>query len=225
MAYNYKTELGRYRKYYQSLEPLIKKTSSRAYTSVIFTFLAISLFGWYAVLPTIQTILYLKREIADNTIISKQMEDKIAALIDAQAYYQQVEPVLPDVDQALPANPDAIPFIVQLRNLASVSGVLLSSVQPSSVPLLGQNAHNTPPTNSPLVSSKQQTFDVSIAVQGPFANVSSYLNGILNMRRAVTIDGLTLTPIRTSETGTPSANLTQDMLQLALRLKTYYLVE
>lgn len=226
MAYDYRTELGRYRKYYQSLEPILKKASSRTYTSVIFSFLAVSLFGWYAVRPTIQTILYLRREIADNIVISKQMEDKISALIEAQAYYQEVEPILPYVDQALPANPDAVPVVIQLRNLASVSGVLLTSLQPAATPLLGQDPAKSQKTiTSPLVSSKQQTYDLTVSVQGPFENIRSYLSGIINMRRVVTITGMTMSPVRGEQSGSPSATLSNDAIQLALRLKTYYLVE
>ena len=226
MAYNYKTELGRYRRYYQALEPILKTTSSRMYTSVIFSFLAVSLFGWYAIRPTIQTILYLKREITDNTLINKQMEDKISALIETQAYYQQIEPLLPDVDQALPPNPDAIPVVIQLRNLASISGVLLTSLQPASTPLLGQNPskNNNAPVSS-IVSSKQQSYDLSVSIQGSFKNIRSYLSGIINMRRVTTITGMTLSPVVGEQSGSPSATLSDNILQLTLQLKTYYLVD
>lgn len=153
------------------------------------------------------------------------MEDKISALIEAQAYYQQVEPVLSNVDQALPADPNAVPLMVQLRNLASASGALLTSLQPSSAPLLGQATHSaTTPTTS-VISSKQQTFDITVGVEGPYINVRSYLAGIIDMRRIVTIDGITITPVKAAETGTSSAALAPDMLQLVLRLKTYYLVQ
>jgi len=226
MATNYKSELGRYRRYYQSLEPILKKPSSRRYTSVIFSFLAVSLFGWYAIRPTIQTILYLKREITDNTLISKQMEDKISALIEAQAYYQEVEPVLPFVDQALPPNPDAIPVVIQLRNLASASGVLVTAIQPASTALLGQDpAKSQKEPASPLVSSKQQTYDLTVSVQGPFENVRSYINGILDMRRVVSITGMVMSPVRGEQSGSPSASLSAGGILLALQLKTFYLIE
>jgi len=196
------------------------------YTSVIFSFLAVSLFGWYAIRPTIQTILYLKREITDNTLINKQMEDKISALIETQAYYQQIEPLLPDVDQALPPNPDAIPVVIQLRNLASISGVLLTSLQPASTPLLGQNPskNNNAPVSS-IVSSKQQSYDLSVSIQGSFKNIRSYLSGIINMRRVTTITGMTLSPVVGEQSGSPSATLSDNILQLTLQLKTYYLVD
>ena len=119
MALNYKNELQKYHKYYKALEPKLNKPTSKAYTTIVFSFLVVSLFGWYAIRPTIQTIIYLQREIRDKTELSKKMEDKISALIEAQAYYQEIEPLLPVIDQALPSKPDAIPVLIQLRNLAS----------------------------------------------------------------------------------------------------------
>jgi Tfp pilus assembly protein PilO len=225
MPYNYKTELGRYRKYYQSLEPVLKRKSSRMYTSVIFSFLAVSLFSWYAVRPTIQTILRLRREIQDNIVINKQMEDKISALIEAQAFYQEIQPFLPAVNQALPPDPDAVPLVIQLRNLASASGVLIMSLQPAATPLLGSTTDETTTPKTPVVNTKQQAYDISVSVQGPYTNVLSYLQGLLTMRRIVTITGVAVTPVEKIKTASSSATAVTNALQLAIRLKSYYLVE
>lgn len=228
MAFNYKTEFQRYRKYYHSLEPLLGKPKSRAYTTIIFSFLTISLFGWYAIRPTIQTILFLQREIRDKTEINKKMEDKIAALIEAQAYYQEVEPLLPLVDQALPAIPDAVPLIMQLRNLASLSGTLITAVQLPTVPLTSQE--QGPGAGKPVVkpagtASKQQLYDLSIVVRGAYSNIHTFLIGITTLRRIVSIDGFTVIPSHTDLVGSASAIPTGRLLQLALKLKAYYLVE
>lgn len=226
MAFNYKTDLNRYRRYFQSIEPILHKPRSRAYTTVIFSFLTVSLFGWYAIRPTIQTIFFLQREVADKTEINKKMEDKITALIEVQALYQEVEPLLPAVDQSLPNLPDAIPLVIQLKNLASASGTLLTSVQVPTVPLLGVEA--TPSggkTSAGTAAGKQQTFDVSLSVRGPYQAIRAYLEGVLNMRRIATVEAMTVVPIRTEAASSQSATPSSRMLQLALKLKAYYLVE
>ena len=229
MPYNYKTELQRYRKYYQSLEPVFKRPASRAYTAVIFSFLAVSLFGWYAIRPTIQTILFLRREISDKVEINRKMEDKIAALIEAQVYYQEIETLIPIIDDALPIQPDAVPLMIQLRNLASGSGVLIDTIQIPSVPLLGQDA--LPATKSAQMpsqvkgTSKQLIYDFSLAVQGPYSSVRSYLEGILVMRRLVTLKGFSIVPTKTDISASQSATPSARLLRLALRLQSYYLIE
>jgi Tfp pilus assembly protein PilO len=223
MPYNYKTELQRYRRYYQSLEPVFRKSTSRAYTAIIFSFLAVSLFGWYAVRPTVQTILYLRREITDKTDVNRQMEEKIAALIEAQSLYQEIEPLLPAVEQALPSQPDAIPVVLQLRNLASRSGVFISTIQLPPVPLLGQDpAKASKKTIVP--AAKQVPYDFTIAVQGTYPMIRSYLDGVVNMRRVVVIDGVTITPYRLESVSSQSAAvLSGKLLQLSLKLRTFYL--
>lgn len=221
MPYNYKTELERYRRYYRSLEPIFRHPKAQTYTMVIFSFLTVSLFGLYAIRPTVQTILYLKREIRDKTEISKKMDDKIASLIEAQATYQDVAPLLPFIDQALPVNPDAITLVVQFRNLANVSGATLTSIQLASVPLLGIDAT----ASATKTASNQKTFDFSISIQGPFEALNTFLQGIYDMRRIVSIEGLAVEPIQNSNSASDSAQLTSRQLQLTLKTTSYYMAQ
>ena len=218
MPYNYKTEFQKYRRYYQSLEPLLVKPRSKVYTTIIFSFLAVSLFGWYAIRPTLQTILILKREISDKTEVNKKMEDKITSLIEAQSYYQEVEPAIPAVNQALPPIPDAVPLLIQLRNLASMSGTLITAVQLPTVPISGQEI------NSNNKGSKQQVFDLSVAVRGTYQSIRAFLEGVTKMRRVVTIEGISIVPVRPESVGTASATLNVQLLQIALKFKAYYVI-
>ena len=224
MPYNYKTELQKYRKYYQSLEPAFTKPSSRAYTTVIFSFLVVSLFGWYAIRPTIQTILYLRREIADKTELNKEMEDKIAALIEAQAFYQEIEPLVPLVDQALPPQPDAVPLVIQLQNLASASGIAIKGLQLPTVPLIAQNIDST---GKPVTKSQEPVVVFTLLLQGTYDTLHTFLTGIETMRRIVSIDSITITRIQqatiiSSQSATLQGN---NILQLALQLRTFYLTQ
>lgn len=220
MAYNYKTELGKYRRYYQSLEPVLLKTKNQTYTTIVFSFLTVSLFGWYAIRPTVQTILYLKREISDKTELSKKMEEKITNLIYAQSAYEQLEPFLPNVEQALPPDPNAIPLIVQFRNLARENDVALSGVQLPATPLIGKEA-----TRSSDKTGGQQAFDFTISVIGDYPSLQNFLEGMRTMRRVVTIEGMSISQMRLAKaTGSESAETESRLLQLTLKLKSYFLI-
>lgn len=227
MPYNYKTELARYRRYYQSIEPLLAKPKAQNYTTVVFSFLAVSLFGWYAIRPTIQTILTLRREIQDKTEISQKMEDKINALIQAQATYSEVEAAIPTLNEALPANPDAIPLVVQLRNLARLANVNLSSVQLPAVPLVAKEA--TPSgtkSKTPAKSDKQQPFEVTAAVTGDYEGILKFLVGLRQMRRIVSIGSIYVVPhTRFDVSASDSATITAQELQLTIQMTSYYLME
>jgi len=220
MPYNYKTELERYRRYYQSLEPILSTQKNQTYTTIIFSFLTVSLFGWYAIRPTIQTILFLKREIKDKTELSKKMEEKITGLILAQAAYEQLESFIPNLDDALPPNPEAIPLVLQLRNLANESDAMLSGVQLPTTPLLARDA-----SKSADKSNAQQVFDFTLSIQGDYSSIQRFLEGLRAMRRILTIESVSVQPMReTRSSSSDSAQISSRQLQLTMRLKSYYLI-
>ena len=207
-----KSTFTQYRRFYQAITPIVNRPYTRTYTTVIFSILAISLFGWYAIRPTVQTILFLRREIADKTTVNQKMEEKITALIEAQAAYEEIEPRLPLVSEALPEIPEAIDIVTQLRNLAVTSGASISAIQTSSVPLLGAEAT---PSSKITTTQKQAEFPVVTVISGPYQTVKSFLDGLTGMRRLVTIEGMEIAPVK-GEVGS-------NALRLVVRLNTYYL--
>ncbi len=223
--FQYKNEYERYKRYYQSLQPVLDKPANRAYTAIIFSFLAISLFGWYAIRPTMQTIFTLQREIKDKTDIDKKMEDKISALIEAQAAYQEIETNIPIIAEALPPIPDPARAVAQIRNLAHESNVAFNSVI---VPPLALDNDPGPTKQKIVTNNKLADFVVTVSVIGAYADIKNFLEGIMDLRRIVQIDSMTFTPRRESSTTTasPSATLaapTSSQVQLDLKLKLFYL--
>jgi Tfp pilus assembly protein PilO len=204
-----------FHRYYQKLQPMMKKPKMRASTTAVFSFLAISLFAWYAIRPTAQTIIHLRREIADKTVLNEQMENKITALIEAQATFQEIEDRLPVIRQALPNNPDAIILARQLSNLAAYSGASISAIQIPSLPVLGREA--TP--GAKLAQTKPlEDFPVSMVLTGQYASLKTFMDGLLKMRRIASVDTISL------KLGLSKLVLV-DQLQLSLKLTSYYSTE
>lgn len=207
----------RYRRYYQTIIELQKKPNTHAYMTVAFTFLAISLFGWYAIKPTLQTILFLRKEIADKTEVNQKMEEKIAALIDAQESFAQAEPLLPLIAGALPPTPDAVNLIGQLRNLADSSQASLSTMLISDVSVTGDSA--TASAQKSSGGGKTEEISLSLTATGPFPALQSFLSGIIDMRRIVTVDSVTISPNVTRA----QQEVSTSPLQLVAKLRSYYL--
>lgn len=222
-TFNYKERYERYKKYYLSLEPILNKPSNQAYTTVIFSFLVVSLFGWYAIRPTMQTIFTLRREISDRTSIDKQMEDKISALIEAQAAYETIQQDLPVLSEALPLNPEPIRAVVQLRGLASDSGVAIVGLSVPPVELQKEPVKSSlPPTG------KVNSIPISLSVNGSYIDIKNFLLGIGNLRRITQITGITFAPKRvSSEVSTESATQvsTGTRVQVDLKLNVFYATE
>lgn len=209
--------LERYRRYYQTVEEFQKKPHTHAYMIVAFTFLTISLFGWYAVRPTLQTILYLRREIKDKTEVNKKMDDKIRALIEAQATYSDIEQSIPLVAQALPPDPDAMSLLSQLRNLALISAASISSLRVSEIPASGQTA--SPSGQKRTASSGPIEFSLTITLTGVYEQLISFLSGMIDMRRIVAVDAVAISP------DINQRNEKSGPLQLVLKVRSYFLPE
>lgn len=206
-----------YRKYYHSLEPLLAKPKTRMYSTVIFIFLVIALFGWYAVKPTVQTILYLRKEIIDKHTVNKKMDEKIAALIEAQAILESVGNRVSYIDDATPQNPNAIDVVRQLHDLATTAGASISAIQVSSVPVIPSATASA----SQAYTVKQTAFSVSMSIEGNYMMLSLFLKNLMSMRRILTIESVVFTPNKKQMTAVP----TSPSIQLVLKMNTYYMTQ
>lgn len=222
MPFNYKTELHRYKRYYQSLERVAVKPQTRAYTTAIFSFLAISLFGWYAIRPTIQTILYLQKEIEDNKLVNFQMEEKIGKLIEAHATYQRVEDDIPYLAQAIPSAPEALTALGQIRNIALIHGASISAITSSAAPLLSheQTAPNKAAVSKAISNRKIKSVQLSVAVVGTYEMLQNIIEDIVTLRRIITIDSLNFTPSRENEQQLVFGSIP---LKLVMKLNAHYI--
>lgn len=202
----------RFRRFYQQLTPTLKKPKAQASTAAVFSFLAISLFAWYAVRPTAQTIIYLRREIEDKTKLNTQMEEKITALIEAQTTYETIQNRLSLVQEALPYNPDAVILARQLYHIATISQASISAIQVPSLPLITQEAS----AGAKLAQAKSVVgeFPVTIVLAGGYPNLKSFLYGLLTLRRLTSIDSITIKQAGRSLSG--------DVLQLSVRIRGYF---
>ena len=214
-----------FRKYYKPLEPILQKPKNRVYTATVLSFLTVSLFVWYAIRPTVQTILSLRREIRDSTQVNEQMETKIAALVEAQASYQEIIPRLGLLKEAVPETPDMVELLVQLRDLARAVDATVSGASVVSIPLtvdknkviapVPEPVPSTSPSSQPA-AQKHTTNGLTITVEGPYESVKQFIQGIYSLRRIATITDMSLIP-HTSELGTVRGQ----SLTMTLKLNAY----
>lgn len=206
----------RFRRYYQNIAPTLKKPKMRATTTAVFSFLAVSLFLWYAVRPTAQTIIYLQRQIADKTVLNQQMESKITSLIEVQATFENISDKLVLLDTALPINPKATNLARELRNIADISQASLSAMQITSVPVVAKEA--TPGANLAAAPKGVQWFIINIVTTGTYTQLKTFLTTLLQLQRIVTIDQISLKSARTLKSDVNS-------IEMTLRLKSYYTLQ
>ncbi|OGG01362.1 hypothetical protein A2Z33_02325 [Candidatus Gottesmanbacteria bacterium RBG_16_52_11] len=204
----------KFRRYYRSIEPVFDRPRTRVYTAIIFSFLAISLFGWYAIRPTIQTILHLQREIEDKSKLNAQMEQKIADLIEVQSAYELAKPLLYLVTEAVPVNSEPLNAVTQVRNLVATTEATMSSIQVAAVPLVSSPSAKPRQT----AAEDKNEFPATAMLSGNYESIEQFLKGILTMRRIISIQHISLHPDEQSsdqtDTGIP--------VQLTVQMRAYY---
>jgi len=208
-----------YRKYYTRLQPYFQKPKTRSYTTVIFFFLVLSLFGWYAIRPTIQTILYLQREIKDKKELNLQMDEKINALIQAQAAYEGALPAIPLIAEALPPNPQALSLVSSIKSITDNMSSSISALQISEVPI-GEKA-STESGKPTATVGKTNEFALTLSLTGSFQSLSSFVKELLSIKRIVRINTMNFAPLEI-KTSTKSASISP-RLKLSLTAASFYL--
>lgn len=207
--------LDQYKKYVQSVEPVLQNQETKNYSTVIFFFLVLSVFGWYAIRPTIQTILYLNREIKDKTEVNKKMDAKIDALIEANAFIETNQERLMLLDEAIPHSPDVLPLIMRIQRIAQESNASISALQIANVDLATPSAVQAKGKAS---TPTLPTYPFTLTIDGAFPQLSQFLSELINIRRTITLDAISIVPMRSSESTTSSS---VNSLKISLRMSTY----
>lgn len=211
-------------RYYQSLTQFVKRPKITIYTGAIFSLLAVSLFGWYAIRPTLQTILFLRREIVDNTLVSRQMEEKISKLIEASSVYQTIKPRLPLLTQALPDDPVPVTVLAQLKLLATDAGATVSAITVAPVPLSANQEKSAPGKGKQVTRlrapKKVADTTVTMVAGGTYDTLKTVLSRIIAQRRILSVDTITITPDKTPTGGGSTGDV---KLRMVVKLHVHYL--
>jgi len=207
---------NQYKKYSQSVMPFIENQKTKSYSTVIFFFLVLSMFSWYAIRPTVQTILYLQREIKDKTEVNKKMDEKIAALIEANSAYENAQTLLPALSETIPSTPEALDLVSQMQRLGGEKNVTISSLQMNNVPLTTASVSGVSKTNQ-----SQTELPILFTIEGLYPSTVEFLKELITMRRLVTIQSIILSPARQITSSSPDP-AKSSMIKVLVNLLGYY---
>src|SRR5258708_6631009 len=171
---------ARYREYLKLL-PHIKKENTRIITMLIFTFVAMSIFGFFAINPTLSTITELKKQLADSTALHQQLTIKINNLSNLQAQYNSLAPDLPYVFAAIPNSPYVPTFMGQIQTLAINTQLSIISLQVEELEL-----------TTKIKLAKGYSYAFVLQASGTYDNIAKFLMSITQFSRIVTIEQVSL---------------------------------
>lgn len=176
--------------------PMLKQERTQTFLIIILTLAAISMFGLFAINPTIVTIIQLKKQVADNKLVQNKLQQKITNLSILQGKYDQIQPALALVLAAVPSSPNITEFIGKVQGLAAKNNVKVIAIQ------------SNPLTLTPNQTGKAASVPFSFSVQGAHNNVVTFIGAFFSFDRIVTIDAISV-----NTTVTDQGTATQALIQ------------
>ena len=169
----------RYKYYLLKTKNLYQQPVVRISTTLILTLVIISFFGFFAIKPTLVTIIKLNKELKEKQEVNKVLGRKIDILSKAQASYAQVIDDLNLVERALPQKAGFNQFASRINFLAFSNNLVLLSVSFGQFDLVA-------PSPQPGVN----TLSLSLSVAGSFTDIKNFLQELENIDRVVQIDSV-----------------------------------
>lgn len=169
------------KKYFEML-PDFKEERMRKFTTLVFTIIALSFFGLFAISPTLSTIGNLNKQLSDNKFVDEQLQKKINNLYLLQQKYGQISSDLPYVLDSFPKNPQIPLLVAQIQSLAQSSNVSITGFQTFEVEV----------PNSPNDAKKFYAFSFSIAAGGSYDGISEFIDSMVKMQRIISINSVSL---------------------------------
>lgn len=159
--------------------PYLNQERSQKFFYIVITLLALSFFGFFAINPTVSTILKLKKEVADSEFVFRELETKIKNLSSLRIQYDNMQNDLPVITDAITRDPNVHLLFAQIQAASQQSNIKIKKLQNFEVEILKN-------TNTP--GKKYYSYSFVIVGNGSFADISDFVSTIRNMQRIIDID-------------------------------------
>lgn len=186
---------------HKNIFPILKKEKTQNVTTIILTFVSLSLFGLFAINPTITTIARLQKQLSDSKFVDQKLQEKISSLNTLQNQYALLKEDLPTILNAIPTRPETILFIALVQGVARENNTTVTRLQIFQVELSKKQNEK----------DKYSSFHFVIEGEGTQSNLTTFLSSLVNFQRIISIENISYGKTKTN-----------DIFHLSLRGTTYY---
>ena len=168
------------KKKYMDIFPKLKDARIQKVTEISLTFIAIPIFGIFAISPTLITIAELRRKLADNQVVYSRLREKNVNLNTLQTNYLKIKNDLPMIFSAVPQSQKPILFMAELQGLAKKYSISLNGIDVSKIDYFGPAKYSS------------DSFAFSLSGSGSHQDALSFITAITNFQRVTTIDSVAI---------------------------------
>lgn len=168
-------------RYFTYIRPIIKSKFAKTYSSLIFSLITISIFSYFAIRPTVTTILSLQRSIEEQTAVLNTLKEKVNNLVEGKRNYENIPgPVKTKLEGLVPDNPALPALINSIAYAAEASEASVSGIQFQ--PVVLEN-----PAAQLSKAAQMNQVDFTFNSQGSFSSLMNLLTIIKRSDRLITI--------------------------------------
>ena len=175
-----KIELLKIKKEFYSLVKKQGKQKIITYLYVIFSLAAVTFFGLFAIQPTLATISELHREKDDAEFTPQQLKTKNQSLQRLSGEYQQIEPDIDKLYEAIPTSPKVPELVRKIEILSNTNNLAIKSLTTGAIEL-----YPTKRAGTQLFS-----YTVNISAIGSESSINTFIQELINIDRIVSIERL-----------------------------------
>lgn len=185
---------------YLEIFPKLKEKNTQKFTTLVLTMVALIIFGFFAINPTLSTIALLKKELKDNQEVAEKLDQKIKNLSMLQQRYSAISDDLPKIFSSIPQTPDITTLIGQLQALSRQNNITITRLQTFEVelPKKGTNDYSE--------------FTFSLGIEGSYENLLNFMTDMSDFDRIITLDNIFIGKAAGKE----------NVLQLDIKGKAYF---
>jgi len=189
VAFDYRTEYHRYRKYYVNLRQFYQKPVAKVSFFVLLSFVTVIFFSVFAIRPTVTTIGELVREIEDKQTIYEQLQQKRQALANLQGVMQTNRADVELVNAVLPNTANLGRLMQEIEYLSQKQRVQLLAVSFVPTKTKGEKGKTENVTETGF----------SLTVGGSFVDLSAFMKALEQLDRILIVEKADLQSGATSQ--------------------------
>lgn len=179
-----KSQTSIYSRYFTYIKPVTRLPIVKTYGSTIFTLLIISIFIFFAIKPTTETIIVLQKKLDDSNAVLKKVNQKVNDLSLGKTNYEKLPiNVKLQIETAIPDNARLKSVIQTLEQTAKNHEASISALQIQPLVL-------TTKSNSQLGTLSEITFTFNI--EGAYEQLIAILQDLKSSARLISIDNLSI---------------------------------
>lgn len=183
----------KYSQYYKKIRLVYQRPEIKASLEVILSVFAVIILIFAAIRPTLTNIATLQKKIADQIILNKKAENKIAELFKAQSQLSEFGNQIKLFDSAIPDNYSYFQMAGRLEYLATQNGVTLENINMPGIKTFGPDSPKTEWANDLLKKNASNIFqpDVNFTITGKPEAVIKMISDLENMDTLTMINNIT----------------------------------